>query len=730
MKIAFFGSSLVSAYWNGAATYYRGIIRALAERGHHITFYEPDAFERQLHRDIDAPTWANVVVYSPTAHAVHAMLERARGADLVVKASGVGVNDELLERAVLDLQGPRTRVVFWDVDAPATLDRVRRSLDDPFRELIPRYDLVFTFGGGPPVVAAYEQLGARRCVPIYNAVDPATHYPVAPDARFAGALGFLGNRLPDRERRVEDFFLGAATRLPHQRFLLGGAGWHGKPMPENVAYIGHVYTRDHNAFNATPLAVLNISRDSMAAYGFSPATRVFEAAGASACLITDAWLGVDQFLEPGREVLVADDGEQVAATIAGLTFDRARAIGERARARMLAHHTYAHRAIDVEQALGDREVPASGPPPIPERARARRSPPGKAPSVVFLGLTITSSWGNGHATTYRSLVRELAARGHDVLFLERDVPWYAQHRDLIQQTYGRIAMYGSLGELQARFAAAVRDAHVVVVGSFVPDGIAVGSWVLDTARGVTAFYDIDTPVTLAQLAAGTCEYLAPAQIPRYQLYLSFTGGPILDHLERAFGAPRARALYCSVDPELYTPDIQPHRYDLGYMGTYSADRQPAVQRLLIEPARRERKRTFAVVGPQYPPTIEWSSNVHRIDHLGPDTHRAFYNQCAFTLNLTRQAMAAAGWSPSVRLFEAAACGTAIISDLWPGLDTLFEPDHEILLARDAEDVCRILRDVDDRGRREIGARARARVLAAHTVSHRAAELERYVREVG
>ena len=230
MKIAFFASSLVSAYWNGAATYYRGIVRALHERGHRVRFYEPDAYGRQQHRDIADPEWAEVVVYPGEGdqHAL-AMVDDARGADLVVKASGVGVFDALLERAVLDLQSPRTRVAFWDVDAPATLDRMRADDADPFRALVPRYDLVLTYGGGDPVVRAYESFGARRCVPIYNALDPSTHHPVAPDARFAADLGFLGNRLPDREARVEEFFLRAAELLPERRFLLGGNGWHDKP---------------------------------------------------------------------------------------------------------------------------------------------------------------------------------------------------------------------------------------------------------------------------------------------------------------------------------------------------------------------------------------------------------------------------------------------------------------------------------------------------------------------
>jgi spore maturation protein CgeB len=359
LDIAFFGSSLVSSYWNGAATYYRGLLRALAERGHRITFYEPDAFERQQHRDMAEPSWARVVVYSAhTADQVLATVRSARNADLIVKASGVGVHDALLEAAVLDLQSSSTLVAFWDVDAPATLDRVTADATDPFRELIPRYDLVFTYGGGLPVVSAYTALGARRCVPIYNALDPATHFPVAPDARFAADLAFLGNRLPDRERRVEQFFLEVAASKPQRTFLLGGSGWGDKVRAPNVNYLGHVGTRDHNAFNCTPLAVLNINRESMARYGFSPPTRVFEAAGAGACLITDAWEGIELFLEPGREVLIANNGGQVAEHVDRLASDReiAAAIGAAARRRICADHTYAHRAVEVERVLDGAAV--------------------------------------------------------------------------------------------------------------------------------------------------------------------------------------------------------------------------------------------------------------------------------------------------------------------------------------------------------------------------------------
>jgi spore maturation protein CgeB len=351
MKIAFYGSSLLSAYWNGAATYYRGMLRELAARGYDATFYEPDAFDRQQHRDIEPPEWAKVVVYEATEEAAHRVIAEAAAADVVVKASGVGVFDDLLLEGVMAAARPQAVKIYWDVDAPATLAEIRTGSDHVLRRILPQLDLVLTYGGGPPVIAAYEGFGARVCRPVYNALDPTTHHPVAPQARYEGDLNFLANRLPDREARVERFFLEPAARLPNRRFLIGGNGWDNKPMPENVRRIGHVGTADHNAFNGSPLAVLNVARDSMADVGFSPATRVFEAAGAGACLITDAWEGVELFLTPGEEVLVARDGQDVAEHVAALTPDRARAIGEAARQRILSEHTYARRGAEVDALL-------------------------------------------------------------------------------------------------------------------------------------------------------------------------------------------------------------------------------------------------------------------------------------------------------------------------------------------------------------------------------------------
>ncbi|WP_075293229.1 CgeB family protein [Pararhizobium arenae] len=354
MKIAFYGSSLVSAYWNGAATYYRGLLRALAARGYDITFYEPDVYDRQQNRDIDPPEWCKVVVYEGTIDALKVAAEEAAKADIVVKASGVGFEDDLLLDQVLRNAAAHAVTIFWDVDAPATLAEIKSAPDHPLRRALHTLDLVLTYGGGAPVIDAYRGLGARECIPVYNALDPETHHPVPADRRFQADLGFLGNRLPDRETRVDQFFLEPAGRMPGQLFLLGGSGWQGKPMTPNINFIGHVSTRDHNAFNVSPKAVLNISRASMAENGFSPATRVFEAAGAGACLITDYWEGIDLFVKPDEEVLVARDGQDVVDILAGLGEVKAREIGSRALARVLAEHTYDHRAEAVDALFRSR----------------------------------------------------------------------------------------------------------------------------------------------------------------------------------------------------------------------------------------------------------------------------------------------------------------------------------------------------------------------------------------
>ena len=348
MRIAFWGSSLVSAYWNGAATYYRGVLRALAQRGHKITFFEPDAYNRQQHRDIEDPDWARIVVYNADdKDEVNQHLAHSACFDVTVKASGVGVLDEYLEARAAAMPAPVCKV-FWDVDAPATLERLAANARDPFHSALPLYDVVFTYGGGRRVTEGYRRIGARECFAIYNGLDPDVHFPIEPQSRFACDLSFLGNRLPDREARVEEFFLAAAQLAPTQRFLLGGNGWADKPLPPNVSYVGHVYTADHNAFNCSARLVLNISRDSMARFGFSPATRVFEAAGAGACLITDAWEGIDSFLEPGKEVLVANSGSEVAKIVEQISPERARNIGEAARKRVLGEHTYTQRGMLVE----------------------------------------------------------------------------------------------------------------------------------------------------------------------------------------------------------------------------------------------------------------------------------------------------------------------------------------------------------------------------------------------
>lgn len=369
--------------------------------------------------------------------------------------------------------------------------------------------------------------------------------------------------------------------------------------------------------------------------------------------------------------------------------------------------------------------------PAPPAAGGRKPKPvqvAKPLNIVVLGLSITSSWGNGHATTYRALIRALVERGHRVLFLERNMPWYAENRDLPNPPYGCTELYADLDELKTRFEGPVRTADLVIVGSYVPDGIAVGEWVLAKAHGVPAFYDIDTPITLSKLQQGDSEYLAPKQIARYALYLSFAGGRVLDQLERAYNSPAARPLYCAVDPDLYYPERRDLQWDLGYMGTYSPDRQPGLERLLLEPARQLHDCHFVVAGPNFPQVESWPGNVKHFNHLAPDRHRVFYNEQRFTLNLTRAAMAAVGFSPSVRLFEAGACGVPIISDNWEGLDTFFTPGEEILVAASPAEVTELLQDLPETQRAAIGARARAAVLARHTAAHRALELERYVAE--
>lgn len=346
--------------------------------------------------------------------------------------------------------------------------------------------------------------------------------------------------------------------------------------------------------------------------------------------------------------------------------------------------------------------------------------------LVVLGLSLSSSWGNGHATTYRALLRAFAARGHDILFLERDVPWYASERDLTAPDYCELAYYRGLDDLRA-WSDRIADADAVIVGSYVPDGVDVALFVQSIAKGVTAFYDIDTPVTLAKLARGEFDYLSPATIPDFDVYLSFSGGPTLALLEQQYGALAARALYCSVDPDAYYPIDGPKRWDLSYLGTYSPDRQPTLERLLLQVAEAMPGHAFVVAGPRYPDDIDWPANVERIEHLAPADHAAFYSASRFTLNVTRADMIAAGWSPSVRLFEAAACGTPIISDRWMGIETMFVPEQEILLAHGSIDVIAALQE--HRGDTDtIGDAARARVLAAHTAGHRAAELEAYLTE--
>ena len=348
--------------------------------------------------------------------------------------------------------------------------------------------------------------------------------------------------------------------------------------------------------------------------------------------------------------------------------------------------------------------------------------------IVVLGLSLTSSWGNGHASTYRSLLAALARRRHQILFLERDAPWYAGHRDLTSADYARIELYTSLDDLQRRFLPDIESADLVIVGSYVPEGPAVIDLVLGRATGVRAFYDIDTPITIARLNAGQTEYVRPEQISEFDLYLSFAGGPVLETLERTFGARRARPLYCSVDPGEHQPDEQPARWHLGYLGTYSPDRAAGLRVRLMEPARLWSDGRFVVAGAEFPPDVAWPGNVDRMDHVPLSDQRRFYSAQRFTLNLTRTAMSQAGYSPSIRLFEAAACGVPVITDPWPGLETFFVPGKEILVSHSTIETLEFLMDLPEKARRRIANRARERALAQHTSDHRAREVEQYVAE--
>jgi spore maturation protein CgeB len=350
MRIFVFGSSITSAYWNGAATYYRGIYRNLASLGHEITFAEPDIYQRQQNRDVSEVEYANVIIYQ-TPQDIDELIDLASTANMVIKHSGIGADDDLIERRVLDCRSDRTHVAFWDVDAPATLARVEADPQDASRDLIPGFDFIFTYGGGDEVVDRYRALGARNCHPIYNALEPATHHPVPPDPSLACDLLFVGNRLPDRETRVERFFLSAAELAPEMQFILGGEGWGSKRLPANVRWIGHVGTGDHNRVNCSARMVLNVNRDSMADVGFSPPTRVFEAAGAGACLITDAWAGVETFFEPGRQILVAHSAEEVVSHLRDHSGEQAREIGKAMREHAMSYHTYALRAQEFQRII-------------------------------------------------------------------------------------------------------------------------------------------------------------------------------------------------------------------------------------------------------------------------------------------------------------------------------------------------------------------------------------------
>jgi spore maturation protein CgeB len=350
--------------------------------------------------------------------------------------------------------------------------------------------------------------------------------------------------------------------------------------------------------------------------------------------------------------------------------------------------------------------------------------------IVIFGLSITSSWGNGHATTYRALSRALRTRGHEIVFFERNAEWYASNRDMPEPPFCDVRVYEHWAEVVAEARSELRDCDVAMVGSYFPDGIAAIDEVLNSRAPLKIFYDIDTPITVSKLRSGDAEYLAGPQVKGFDLYFSFTGGPMLRELESRFGAQRAVPLYCSFDPEQYRScPVARFRCDMNYMGTYAADRQPKVEELFCTTARKLPYKKFILAGPQYPDHLAWPRNVMRIVHLEPKFHASFYSSSRLTLNVTRREMVEAGYSPSVRLFEAAACGTTIVSDRWDGLDTFFVPGEEILLPESASDVMHYLFDMDEAEIKQIGNNAQARVLAEHTAQRRAQQFEEHVGSV-
>jgi len=352
--------------------------------------------------------------------------------------------------------------------------------------------------------------------------------------------------------------------------------------------------------------------------------------------------------------------------------------------------------------------------------------------LVFFGLSVTSTWGNGHGTTYRALLQALHARGHDIVFFEKNVEWYASNRDLPKPDFCEVCLYDHWSEVLPQARKQLREADVAVVGSYFPDSLLAIDEMLDASPPVKAFYDIDTPITIAALREKDgAEYLAARHIPAFDIYFSFTGGPMLQALEREFGAQRAVPLYCSFDPRRHcrTKINRSFACELSYMGTYSPDRQPKLEQFLLQPARQLHGKKFIVAGSQYPKSVRWPKNVRHIPHLSPQWHPEMYSSSRFILNLTRRDMTMAGYSPSVRLFEAAACGAAILSDNWPGLDSFFAPGDEILLLTCTDDVVNYLTGLRAEEVRRIGQRAQARVLREHTSAIRAEQFERAVYEV-
>ena len=718
LRIVFLGLTITSSWGNGHATTFRGLVRELAARGHDVLFLERDQPWYAENRDLPQPPYGRTRVY----HSLRELQQRfggdVRQADLVIVGSfvpeGIAVGRWVTSQAA-------GVTAFYDIDTPVTLARLQRGDADYLSaELVPRYGMYLSFSGGPLLARLERKYGAPMARSLYCSCDPVEYFP-EPRASSRWDLGFIGTYSSDRQGVLDELLLEPARRRPTRQFVVAGPQYpDGIDWPANVERIQHLSPDRHRAFYASQRYTLNATRAEMVKAGWSPSVRLFEAAACATAIVSDAWEGLESFFEIGREVLVVRSAEEVLEILEDLPDAERREVGRRARARVLAAHTAAHRAAELEGYA--REVMGSGARLAPG---AQRTACGAAVKLVVFGLSISSSWGNGHATLWRGLCRALAARGHRVVFFERDVPYYAAHRDITELPGGGLCLYTDWHDVLPRVSSELADADVGMVTSYCPDGVAATEAVLSSRVWRRTFYDLDTPVTLDRLRAGeSVPYLGPRGLRDFDLVLSYTGGRALDELRERLGARHVAPLYGSVDPAVHGPaqPVERYRADLSYLGTYAEDRQAALDRLLVEAARRVPHKRFLIGGALYPQLFPWAENIFLVRHLPPAEHAAFYSSSRVTLNVTRRAMAEMGYCPSGRLFEAAACGVPILSDDWDGLDRFYRPGEEILIARGTEDTLQVI-DLPDAVLASVAQAARQRTLEEHTADRRARELE-------